>query len=116
MSDLSFGVENLPAPSAKTFNRQTASYTLVLTDKDKIVEMNNAGANNLTIPANASVAFPIGTEIQIAQYGAGQTTLVAGGGVTINSAGGKLNLSSQFVVISLYKVGSDEWYANGSLV
>ena len=47
------------------FNRQTSSYTLVLTDQSKIVEMNVGSANNLTVPLNSSQAFPIGTEIQV---------------------------------------------------
>jgi hypothetical protein len=68
-----------------TTNRQTASYTLVLSDADKLVEMNVATANNLTIPLNSSVAFPTGTQILLAQYGAGQTTVVATSGVTVRS-------------------------------
>ncbi|MFZ4745198.1 MAG: hypothetical protein ACOYL0_16450, partial [Limnohabitans sp.] len=41
-------------------NRQTASYTLVLGDRGKLVESNVASANNITVPLNSSVAFPIG--------------------------------------------------------
>ena len=80
----------LDAKSAvtRTINTQTDSYTLVLTDAGKIVEMNKATANNLTVPPNSSVAFPIGTQIDLAQYGAGQTTLVQGSGVTVRSSGG----------------------------
>lgn len=98
------------------FNRQAASYTLVLADAGKLVEMNNATANNLTVPPNSSVAFPVGTEIPISQYGAGQTTVVAGVGVTINSAGGALKLSSQYSGATLVKVGVDEWYLFGDII
>lgn len=98
------------------FNRQTASYTLVLTDKDDTtVEMNVASANNLTVPTNASVAFPIGTRIKIAQYGAGQTSIVASGGVTLRSSGNKLKVAAQYDVVTLEKVGADEWYLYGNL-
>jgi hypothetical protein len=48
-------------------NRQTASYTLVLSDADKLVEMSVASANNLTVPLNSSVAFSTGTQILLAQ-------------------------------------------------
>ena len=65
-------------------NAQVASYTLVLADKDKLVEVSNASANTLTVPLNSSVAFPVGTQITILQTGAGQTTITATGGVTIN--------------------------------
>ena len=105
------GVAKLPT----TFNRQTASYTLVLTDAYKMIETNNASANNVTIPPNSSVAFPVGTTIDVAQYGAGQTTIVAGSGVTLRSAGGFLKLSAQYSVASIRKVGTDEWYVYGQL-
>ena len=99
-----------------TTNRQTASYTLVLSDADKLVEMNVASANNLTIPLNSSVAFPTGTQILLAQYGAGQTTIVATSGVTIRSNGGKLKLNVQYSGATLIKIGTDEWYCFGDIV
>jgi hypothetical protein len=98
-----------------TTNRQTASYPLVLTDADKLVEMNVAGANDLTVPLNSSVAFPIGTQILLAQYGAGQTTVVATGGVTIRSNGGKLKLNVRYSGATLIKIATDEWYLFGDL-
>jgi hypothetical protein len=98
------------------FNRRTASYTLVLTDQNDIVEMNVASANNLTVPLNSSVAFPIGTEIQVLQYGTGQTTIVATGGVTLRSKSGQLKIGNQYTGVTLVKVGTDEWYVIGNLV
>ncbi len=97
------------------FNRQTASYTLVLADKSKTIEMNVAGANNLTVPLNSTVAFDIGTEILLSQYGAGQTTVVATGGVTIRSADSALKLRVRYSAGTLLKVGTDEWYLFGDL-
>lgn len=97
------------------FNRQTASYTLVLTDKSKTVEMNVAIANNLTIPLNSTVPFDIGTEILLAQYGAGQTTVMATVGVTIRSADSALKLRVRYSGATLLKVGIDEWYLFGDL-
>ena len=96
-------------------NRQTASYTLVLGDADKLVEINNASANNLTIPLNSSVAFATGTQILLAQYGAGQTTVVATSGVTIRSSGGKLKLNAQYSGATLIKIATDEWYLFGDI-
>jgi len=96
-------------------NRRTASYTLALTDADKLVEMNVATANNLTVPLNSSVAFPIGTKIDLAQYGAGQTTVVATSGVTVRSAGGALKLTSQYSGATLVKIATDEWYLFGNI-
>jgi hypothetical protein len=99
-----------------TTNRQTASYSLVLTDRGKLVEMNVATANNLTVPLNSSVAFPIGTKIDIAQYGAGQTTVVATSGVTVRSAGGALKLAAQYSGATLVKIATDEWYLFGDII
>lgn len=98
-----------------TTNRQTASYTLALTDANKLVEMNVATANNLTVPPNASVAFPIGTPIEISQYGAGVTTIVAGAGVTIRSANNWYKMNAQYAGASLVKIGTNEWYLFGNL-
>jgi len=106
-----------PVPLAHpTPNRQTASYTLVLTDDGKIVEMNVASANNLTIPLNATVAFATNTLITIVQYGAGLTTVVATGGVTIRSSAGVLTSPGQYTPMVLEKIATDEWYLwNGSV-
>lgn len=98
-----------------TINTQTASYTLVLADADKLVEMNVASANNLTIPLNATVAYPTGTQISVAQYGAGQTTIVATGGVTVRSSGGKMKITGQYSSAVLVKRGTDEWYLFGDI-
>jgi hypothetical protein len=93
---------------------QSASYTLVLADKAKVVEMNNASANDLTVPLNASVAFPVGTQINIVQTGAGQTTVVATGGVTINSAT-TLKLRARWSAATLIKRAENTWVLLGDL-
>lgn len=95
-----------------TTNRQTASYTLVAGDADKLVEMNVATANNLTIPAST---FSAGQQILLAQYGAGQTTIVADSGVTIRSNGGKLKLSGQYSGATLVFLSATECYLFGDI-
>ena len=97
-------------------NAQTGTtYTLVLADAGKLVEMNNASANTLTVPPNSSVAFPVGTQILVIQTGAGQTTLAAGAGVTINSKDGNLKLSAQWCAATLIKRATDSWVLAGDL-
>ena len=67
-------------------NAQTGTtYTTVLTDESKLVTLNNGSAITLTIPANSSVAYPVGTKIDITQLGAGQVTVAGAGGVTVNA-------------------------------
>jgi hypothetical protein len=95
-------------------NAQTGtSYTLVLADAGRAIEMNNAAANTLTVPTDASVNFPIGTVIDIFQTGAGQTT-VGGAGVTINARPG-LKLSGQWATATLIKRAANTWLLTGSL-
>ena len=104
------------AVSTITTNRQTASYTLVLADANKLVEMNVATANTLTVPTNATVAFPIGTQILIAQYGAGAATITAASGVTLRSESAKLKTNGQYAGATIVKIATDEWYAFGNLI
>ena len=105
VNDLAFGV----------FNDRTASYTIAITDVAKVVTMNMASSNNLTVPANGTTAFPIGSQILIYQKGAGQTTIVAASGVTIRSEASKLKITGQYGVAGLLKLGTDEWVAFGNL-
>jgi hypothetical protein len=95
---------------------KVASYILALVDAGTVVLMNVAGANTLTIPPNATVAFPIGTVVIIHQYGAGTTTVTAGAGVTLRSKGSLLAMDGQYSFASLYKQGTDEWLVTGNLV
>jgi len=97
------------------FSYQTASYTLVLSDAGKAVQMTVASANNLTVPPNSSVAFPVGTQILVIQQGAGQTTIVAGAGVTLYSKDSNLKLSAQWCAATLIKANTDTWIIAGDL-
>jgi hypothetical protein len=93
-------------------NNQTASYTLVLADAGRVVEVNNAAAVNLTVPPNASVAFPVGTVVEVWQQGAGQVTVVAGAGVTIRTPS-TLLLRAQYSSVTLRKRATNEWVIGG---
>jgi len=98
-----------------TTNTQTASYSLLLADNGKLILMNVATANNLTIPLNSSINFPVGTKIDVSSIGAGQTTIVATGGVTINSAGGALKLRLQYSGATLVQTATDVWSLFGDI-
>ena len=108
--------QNALATAMIAINAQTgASYTTVLTDDGKLITVSNASANTLTIPPNSSVAYGIGTQINIAQLGAGQVTITAGAGVTLNSAGAKLKLSAQYAVATCVKTDTNTWFVVGNL-
>jgi hypothetical protein len=101
--------------TAVAVNAQTgASYTLVLADAGKVIERNNASANTTTVPPNSSVAFPTGTVVEVTQYGAGQTTIVAGSGVTIRTPS-TLVLRARYSSVALRKRATDEWVLAGDI-
>lgn len=106
------------ADTTVTANTQTASYTLVLGDAGKTIEMNSASATVLTIPPNSSVAFPVGTVIEVVRIGAGTVTITDGAGVTIPNrleAAGTTSrtLTSQYSSASLRKRATDTWVLVG---
>jgi hypothetical protein len=96
-------------------NAQTDSYTLVLADAGKVVEVNKASGATITVPTNASVAFPVGATITVLQVGAGQITIAGAGGVTVNSAGSRLKTTQQWSAATLIKRATDTWVAFGDL-
>ena len=102
------------------FDAETASYTAVLANNSQIVTMNNASANTFSIPTNASVAFPIGTQINVLQIGAGQTTIqaVTSGTTTIQStaaAAAAPKLRTRYSAATCVKAGTDLWYVFGDI-
>jgi len=104
------------AEITRTINSQTGTtYTLVLGDAGDIVTMSNASANTLTIPTNASVAFTVGTQIEVIMLGVGTTTVTGDTGVTVNgvSAGGA-DIDAQYKGVSLVKLAADTWVMVGA--
>jgi hypothetical protein len=87
-------------------NTQTGSYTTVLTDAGKVITMSNASANTVTIPANSSVAYVIGSRINILNLGAGACTPTAAAGVTIS---GTITALATNGFASLVKTATNTW-------
>lgn len=110
------------ASAALAFNAQTGTtYTFVLADADnKLVTASNASAQTYSIPTNASVAFPIGTQLNIIQIGAGQVTVSAAtpGTTTVVSTGATAaspKCRAQYSAMTLIKRDTDSWYAVGDI-
>ena len=97
-------------------NAQTGTtYTLQVSDAQKLVTLSNSSPITLTVASNATQALPVGTTINLAQYGTGQVTIVGASSpspVTINSSFG-LNLRAQYSVASLVQVSTDNWILTG---
>jgi hypothetical protein len=108
--------------TALAFNAQTGTtYTFVLTDSNNtLVTASNASAQTYSIPTNASVAYPIGCQINIIAIGAGQVTIQAttSGTTTVLSNGATAaapKLRVQYSSASLVKVATDTWYVIGDI-
>lgn len=93
---------------------QSANYTLALTDAGKTVEQTGASAATVTVPPNSAVVFPIGTVVDVLQYGAGQVTIAAGAGVTVRTPA-SLTTKARYSRASLRKRAADEWILSGDL-
>ena len=89
------------------------NHVLILSNAGNYIRMTNGSSSTLTVPTNASVAFVIGTEIDI-HRAAGAVTVVASGGVTVNTAE-TLILRKTHSTATLIKVGADEWDLVGDL-
>ena len=98
----------------------TADYTAALTDQYQVLDiMNKATAIAFKIPTNASVAFPIGTVLNVLNIGAGVCTIsaVTPGTTTILSAGATAASPTlaQYKAAACIKTGTDAWYVVGAI-
>lgn len=91
------------------------TYTLALADASTAVEFSSATAVTVTVPPAGTVAFPVGTVIELLQYGSGTLTVAAGLGVTIRSANNLLSARTQYSTLSLRKRATNEWVLAGDL-
>ena len=97
-------------------NLAVTAYGLVLADTGAIIETTGASVVTITIPAQATVPFEIGTLINVTQVGAGVATITAAPGVALNGvAGGSTTLSAQWAGAALYKSGADAWIVQGAI-
>ncbi|SVB52670.1 uncharacterized protein METZ01_LOCUS205524 [marine metagenome] len=106
---------SLVAPLA--VNTPTASYTLVIGDAGKLIEMDVGSTNTLTIPTN-TVDFDVGTQIMVIQKGSGATTIAGAGSVAIYSKDSNKVIDGQYATVTLVKradTGDGQWHLIGAL-
>ena len=98
-------------------NIQTANYTLVLGDAGKMIfhPASDANIRTYTIPANASVAFPIGTVVLFTVENGGTQVFVACGDTLISSDGttGTVRVNANRTLTAI-KITATKWMANPS--
>ena len=109
-----------PVITAGVTTDATTARTLALTDGSDVVLMSNSGANTVTIPTNATVAFATGTMITIVNTGTGTTTIAGDTGVTLQGNGasvsaGSCDIQTQYGAAALIKVATDTWIVSGDI-
>jgi len=109
-------ITNLPVSNLDlTLNDQTGTaYTLALSDKNKLVTLDNAATGVVTIPLNSSVAFPTGAQVHMVQKGTGPFSVTGASGVTVNATPG-LNFREQWSAATAIKIATDTWILLGDL-
>lgn len=107
-----------PIGSASILSENAQSgtmYTFALSDIGGIVGFSNAANISAIVPQNSSVAFPVGSLINVVQKGAGTVAVTPGPGVTVNALSGNLGSSGQYARMQLFKQATDSWYVFGDL-
>ncbi len=106
---------NIPVGTTYETSSQTASYTVVLADATKVIEVNSVSAVTVTLPTNATAAFPTGSWMEVFQQGTGQVTIAGATGVTLRSRGGLLATAGQYAELRLRKRDINTWVVSGDL-
>lgn len=104
-------------PSRTPIIQKTGAYTLgALTERDSLIEVSHTGGSavSITIPADSTLNFPIGTSIDVLQTNTGSVAIAAGAGVTANATPG-LTLRTQWSTATLFKRAANTWVVYGDL-
>lgn len=96
-----------------TYSTKPSSYTLTLTDVNKIIEVNSSTLNYVIVPKD--LLFEVGEKLLIKQAGSGSTNVYANTGVTINSLLDKAQITGKNGYVTLINRGLNEWDLYGDL-
>ena len=101
--------DNFEYSASNIVTDATTSRTLALSDSGTYIRYTAGSAITVTVPPNGTVAFPIGTQIDMVMAGTGEVTIAEGAGVTVNSMDDNTKLSTQYAGLTIKKVATDEW-------
>jgi hypothetical protein len=96
----------------RVVTESTTTRTMVLADGGAMIECTNAGGCAITVPPHASVPIRVGKTTLATQSAAGQITLVAGAGVTLETSE-TLKTLKQYSVIGWTKLATNRWRVFG---
>lgn len=111
VNEIAGGVNDI---AALQINAQTTSYTLVASDAAKLVTMTSASAQTITVPADATTNFAVGTQILVYMGSTGQVSVAGAAGVTINPTT-KLKVNGQYGMACLMKLAANSWVFFGNI-
>jgi hypothetical protein len=104
------------AAKETVINTQTGiAYSPILSDSDAMIIMDNASDNIVTIPANTSTAYPIGTRMKFMQLGTGATTVEIATDTLNAPATLQPVLNGQYAVAEVIKINNTTWTLYGDL-
>ena len=104
--------QSLFAP-VETFDQ--ASHTLESSHAGKLIKASRATAQTITVPANATKAIAVGTEIEIVRWGTGSVTISPAIGVTIYSKYPGRSIVNHYGGATLKKMDTNVWLLDGDL-
>jgi hypothetical protein len=103
------------SPAVVTIDEKTAAYTLALSDRNRLIRVNSSSNLTVTVPTNATVAFAVGSKVDLWRQGTGNVTVAGASGVTLRSADNAVTLADRYSGATLMKIGTDEWLLVGDL-
>lgn len=93
----------------------TASRALALTDAGCMLCVDSTSDIVLTIPADADVAFPLYTELEIGRLGSGAVSFAVANGATLLSVDSAVSIAAQNACVGLKKIAANKWLLTGNL-
>jgi hypothetical protein len=109
------GWMTVPSSPLPTPRNVTTSTTLTLADAENVVQNSGSTGITVTVPTNATTAFPLESNILIRMLGTGTVTLTGAAGVTLRSPAG-LRLTTQYAQATVTKIGADLWLVGGATI
>jgi hypothetical protein len=87
-----------------------------MADINAFLLFSSGSTTTVTVPSNASVAFPIGAAVELEQRGTGQVTVLGDAGVTVNKPAARTAATAgQYSVVRLRKTGTNTWTLSGDM-
>ena len=114
-ANLSNKVLTAPQINLAINTQTTNAYDPLLADNGKLTTLDNSLAIGVTIPLNATQAFPIGAQLHFAQIGDGTVTFIPATNAVIIGATPGFKLRTKWSTATLTKIATNTWILVGDL-